>query len=124
MAPPLKPKGNPMALPARFVGRFKMTDGRVTGRVGDVAEKMELARFPGHQVIAERDGEDLVIYQIGDPDGLGVNLTSTTDRASPPPQTTAELQKLYDRAYERRDNFKQQVDRHSTSQALADRVRR
>jgi hypothetical protein len=110
----------------RHLGRFKMNDGRVTGRVGDVAEKMELARFPGQHVIAERIGDDLVVFQIGDPDGLGVNLTNTTDRdrASPPPQTTADLQKLYDRAYERRDNFKQRSDSHSASHALADHVRR
>jgi hypothetical protein len=122
-----------MSQTARHLGRFRMNDGLfppsgsrfAATRTRDVAEKMELARFPGHQVVAERDGEDLVIYQIGDPDGLGVNLTNTTDRdRSPPPQTTADLQKLYDRAYERRDNFKQRADRHSATQVLADHVRR
>jgi hypothetical protein len=112
-----------MSQASRFIGRFRMNDGRVTSRVGDVAEKMELARFPGHQVVAERDGEDLVIYQIGDPDGLGVNVTggATGDRA---PRNLAELQQVFDKAYERRDNFKQQVDRHSASEALADLNRR
>jgi hypothetical protein len=109
---------------SRHLGRFRMNDGRTTGRVGDVAEKMELARFRGHQVIAERDGEDLVIYQIGDPDGLGVNVTNTTDRA-PQPQTTADLQKLYDKTFSSgRKTHEQQSDRHSASEALADLARR
>jgi hypothetical protein len=62
----------------RHLGRFKMTDSRITTtdvlyppsgarttttRTRDVAEKMELARFPGHHVIAEREGDDLVVYQ-------------------------------------------------------------
>ena len=102
---------------SRFIGRFKMNDGRVTGRVGDTAEKMELARFPGHHVVAEREGEDLVIYQIGDNDGLGVLVSSTTtDRA---PKTMDDLQRLYDRSYERRDNFKQRADRHSVAESFA-----
>src|ERR1700733_6533290 len=90
-----------MSQKVRHLGRFRMNDGlfppsgsrSTTTRTRDVAEKMELARFPGHQVIAERDGEDLVIYQIGDPDGLGVNVTNTVDRM---PRTVADLQRLYD----------------------------
>jgi hypothetical protein len=78
----------------RHLGRFRMNDGRTTGRVGDTAEKMELARFPGHHVVAEREGEDLVVYQIGDGDGLGVLVTgNTVDRA---PKTVNDLQKIYD----------------------------
>jgi hypothetical protein len=133
MAPSLKTKGNTMSQKSRFVGRFKMTDagrptrdvlaereGRVTGRTGDVAEKMELARFPGHQVVAERDGQDLVIYQIGDPDGIGVNIIGTGDRA---PKTLADLQKTYDAAFGRRETPKQKLDRHAAGECLADRVR-
>lgn len=112
-----------MSQASRFVGRFRVQDGRTAGRIGDTAEKMELARFPGHAVIAERDGEDLVIYQIGDADGLGVLVTGGTgDHRAP--RNLAELQQVFDRAYERRDNFKQQSDRHSAGQALADRFRR
>jgi hypothetical protein len=102
----------------------EMNDGRVTGRTIDVAEKMELARFPGHHVVAEREGEDLVVYQIGDPDGLGVNVTggATGDRA---PKTTADLQRVYDAVFSgRRKTFEQQAQRHDASQVLADRVRR
>jgi hypothetical protein len=112
-----------MTQASRFVGRFKMNDGRITSRVGDVAEKMELARFPGHHVVAEREGEDLVVYQIGDNDGLGVLVTggATGDQA---PKNLTDLQRTYDRAYERRETFKQKSDRESYGQALADQARR
>jgi hypothetical protein len=101
----------------------EMNDGRVTGRTSDVAEKMELARFPGHHVVAEREGEDLVVYQIGDNDGLGVTVTGTTDGRTP--KTTADLQRVYDAAFgSRRKTHEQKVDQHSASEALADRARR
>jgi hypothetical protein len=87
----------------RHIGRFKVQDGRTTGRIGDTAEKMELARFTGHEIVAERDGEDLVIYQIGDPDGIGVNVTGATgDRRAV--KNLADLQKTF-------DNFTKSVDR-------------
>jgi hypothetical protein len=128
--------------PVRHLGRFRMNDGRVTTtdvifppsgsrstatRTRDLAEKVEIARFDGPHFTAEREGDALIIFCIGDDTGVaGVNVIGTTDRdrAPPPPQTTADLQKLYDRAYERRDNFKQRADSHSASQALADHVRR
>jgi hypothetical protein len=111
-----------MSQASRFVGRFKMNDGRATARMGDTAEKMELARFPGHHVVAEREGEDLVVYQIGDNDGLGVLVTGGTgDQA---PRTLSDLQKTYDKVYERRDTFKQRSDREGAARCFADRVRR
>jgi hypothetical protein len=121
----------------RHLGRFKMTDSRITTtdvlyppsgarttttRTRDVAEKMELARFPGHHVIAEREGDDLVVYQIGDPDGLGVTLSTTGDRT---PRNLVDLQKTYDEAFgSRRKTHEQQVDRHTAGQVLADLARR
>ena len=111
-----------MSQASRFVGRFRHNDGRNTSRIGDTAEKMELARYPGHHVIAERDGEDLVIYQIGDPDGIGVLVSGNTgDRA---PKTMADLQRVYDEANGRRTTFQEKRDRHSATEALAGRVRR
>lgn len=105
----------------RHLGRFTVTDGRNTGRVGDTAAKMELARFPGHHVVAEREGEDLVIYQLGDSDGLGVLMSgNTVDRS---PKTVADLQRVYDSAYGRRQTPRQKLDQHSAGQCLADRVR-
>lgn len=110
-----------MSQVSRFIGRFRQEDGRST-RVGDTAEKMELARFPGHHVIAERQGEDLVIFQIGDPDGLGVLVTGNTgDRA---PKTTADLQRVYDEANGRRKTYQEKRDQHSATQALAGLVGR
>lgn len=106
----------------RHLGRFRMNDGRNTSRIGDTAEKLELARFPGHHVIAEREGEDLVVYQIGDNDGLGVLVTGNTGDA---PKTMADLQRVYDEAFKsRRKTHEQQVDRHSATQALAGLARR
>jgi hypothetical protein len=105
---------------ARFIGRFRHNDGRNTSRIGDTAEKMELARYPGHHVIAERDGEDLVIYQIGDPDGLGVLVTGNTGDA---PKTTSDLQRVYDAAYARPETPRERLDRGSAGQSFADRVR-
>jgi hypothetical protein len=121
----------------RHLGRFRMTDGRVTTtdvlfppsgsrstatRTRDLAEKVEIARFDGPHFTAEREGDALVIFCIGDDTGVaGVNVIGTGDRA---PKDLAALQRIYDAAYERRDNFKQRADSHSASQALADRVRR
>jgi hypothetical protein len=110
-----------MSQASRFIGRFRNNDGRTAGRVGDTAEKMELARFPGHQVIAEREGDDLVIYQIGDGDGLGVIVNgNTADRA---PKTIADLQKVYDAAYATRETPRQRMDRQSSVEAVADLAR-
>jgi len=110
-----------MSHASRFLGRFRHNDGRNTSRIGDTAEKMELARFPGHHVVAEREGEDLVVYQIGDNDGLGVLVSGTADRG---PKTTADLQRVYDEANGRRTTFQEKRDRHSATEALAGLVRR
>jgi hypothetical protein len=123
---------------SRHIGRFRMNDGRITTtdvlyqpsgtrstatRTRDVAEKVEIARFDGPHFTAEREGDSLIIFCIGDDTGVaGVNVISNGDRA--PPKNLADLQKVYDKAYERRDNFKQQSDNHSTSQAVASRFSR
>lgn len=106
----------------RHLGRFHTIDGRPTGRIGDMAEKKEVARFPGNHVVAEREGEDLVVYQIGDEDGLGVLVDGvTTDRT--PVRTVADLQRVYDQANGRRQTFQQRRDRQSAGEALADHAR-
>jgi len=115
-----------MTQASRFIGRFKMNDGRTTARTADYeppAQKTEISRFKGEHHVAERDAEtgDLVIYCVGNSDGIPGVETYTGDRA---PQTLADLQKTYDRAYERRDNFMQRAERHSAAGALADLVRR
>ena len=123
---------------SRHIGRFRMNDGRITTtdvlyqpsstrstatRTRDVAEKVEIARFDGPHFTAEREGDSLIIFCIGDDTGVaGVNVISNGDRA---PKNLTELQKVYDEAYSsRRRTFEQRADHHSASQALADHVRR
>jgi hypothetical protein len=112
---------------SRHLGRFRVQDGRITGRVGDYeppAQKTEVSRFKGEHHVAERDSEtgDLVIFSIGNSDGIPGVEQYTADRA---PKNLTDLQKLYDEAYSsRRRTFEQRADSHSTSQALADHVRR
>jgi len=115
------------------LGRFRSADaGRPTrdvlaeraaeaGRTGDYeppAMKTEVARFQGEHHVSERDAEtgDLVIYSIGNSDGIPGVETYTGDRA---PKTLTDLQKTYDKAYERHDNFKQRADQHSAAESFA-----
>ncbi len=106
----------------RHLGRFKMNDGRTTGRIGDIAEKMELARFLGHHVIAEREGDELVVYQIGDDDGLGVLVTGSTGDRSGPIKTVADLQKTYDEMYGRRKTL-QRLNQQAINENFVNRAR-
>ena len=60
---------------SRFIGRFSVQDGRTIGRTGDYeppAQKTEVSRFKGEHHVAERDAEtgDLVIFSIGNSDGI------------------------------------------------------
>ena len=54
--------------------KFKMRDGAPRGKraisTRDVAEKTRVAVYNGAHYIAEREGEDLVVYAIGDDDGI------------------------------------------------------
>jgi hypothetical protein len=64
--------------------RFKMRDvSGVHRRTRDeVAEKTQVAVYTGAHFVAEREGEDLIIYSIGADGGAGVvqrNSTSTSD---------------------------------------------
>ena len=56
--------------------RFKMRDGAAPGRrairTRDVAEKTRVAVYSGAHYVAEREGEDLIIYSIGDEGVPGV----------------------------------------------------
>jgi hypothetical protein len=93
-----------MSHTSRFVGRFKMNDGRTAGRIGDYeppAQKTEVSRFKGEHHISERDAEtgDLVIYSIGNSDGIPGVEAYTADYT---PKTTVDLQRIYDKAFERR----------------------
>jgi hypothetical protein len=85
------------------LGRFRTADaGRTVDarRTADLAEKVEIARFDGPHFTAEREGDALVIYCIGDDMGVaGVNVIGTVDR---PPTNMRELQRVYDAEYEKR----------------------
>jgi hypothetical protein len=87
----------------QHLGRFRTADaGRTvdSSRTGDTAEKVEIARFDGPHFTAEREGDSLVIYCIGDDMGVaGVNVIGTVDR---PPTNLKELQRVYDSKYENR----------------------
>jgi hypothetical protein len=83
---------------SRHLGRFRVQDGRITGRVGDYeppAQKTEVSRFKGEHHVAERDAEtgDLVIYSICNSDGIPGVEQYTADRA---PKNLTDLQRLYD----------------------------
>jgi hypothetical protein len=116
-----------MALPARFVGRFRVRDGRITDKTGDYeppAQKTEVSRFKGEHHISERDAEtgDLIIFRIDNSAGVPGVETFTADRA---PKNLTDLQRMYDEAYgSRRQTFEQRATRHGAGEALADRVRR
>jgi hypothetical protein len=102
----------------RHLGRFKTSDGRTA----DIAEKMELARFPGHHVIAEREeGGDLVVYQIGDDDGLGVLVSGATGDRSPV-KTLTDLQRVYDAKFKRPDTLRK-LNQQSINENFVDRAR-
>ena len=93
----------------RHLGRFRSADTNRT-KTADLAEKVEIARFDGPHFTAEREGDALVIYCIGDDTGVaGVNVIGTVDRA---PRTTADLQRVYDEANGRRKTFQEKRDRH------------
>src|ERR1700678_3345664 len=84
---------------SRFIGRFSVQDGRTIGRTGDYeppAQKTEVSRFKGEHHAAERDAEtgDLVIFSIGNSDGIPGVETYTGDRM--PVRTIADLQRVYD----------------------------
>jgi hypothetical protein len=120
-----------MALPARFVGRFKGTDSRVTGKTGDYeppAQKTEVARFHGAEHMSDRDAEtgDLIIFRIDNSAGVpGVEVYGGSTTGDRSPKDLAALQKIYDEAYSsRRLTFEQRSERHGASQTLADLVRR
>jgi hypothetical protein len=83
------------------LGRFRSADaGRTIRKIGDAAEKIEIARFDGPHFVAERQGDSLIIYCIGDDTGVaGVNVVGTVDR---PPTNLKELQRSYDAKYENR----------------------
>jgi hypothetical protein len=85
------------------LGRFRTADaGRLVNKTGDLAEKVEIARFDGPHFTAEREGDSLVIYCIGDDQGVaGVNVLGTIDR---PPTNMKELQRVYDAKYPKRAN--------------------
>jgi hypothetical protein len=104
----------------RHLGRFRSVDTSKS-RTADLAEKVEIARFDGPHFTAERDGDSLIIYCIGDDQGMaGVNVIGTVDR---PPKSMKELQRVYDEAYARPETPRQKLDRESGGRALADRVR-
>jgi hypothetical protein len=105
----------------RHLGRFRGADADRTidaRRTADLAEKVEIARFDGPHFTAEREGDSLVIYCIGDDTGVaGVNVIGTVDR---PPKNMKELQRVYDEAFKSRlKTHEQQADKHSATQALA-----
>jgi hypothetical protein len=113
-------------LQTRFIGRFKMNDGKVAARTGDYeppAQKVLIAEYDGEHFFAEKNAEGkLCIYSIGNSDGLpGVEVYgATADRA---PKTMTDLQRVYDAAYAKPETPRQKLDRQSASQVLADRVR-
>src|ERR1700724_2558198 len=102
-----------MAPTVRHLGRFRSVDTSKS-RTADLAEKVEIARFDGPHFTAERDGDSLVIYCIGDDQGMaGVNVIGTVDRPPRAPKNMNDLQKVYDEAYARPETPRQKLDRHS-----------
>ena len=53
------------------LGRFRTTDAsRRSSKTADSAEKVKVARFDGPHFTAEREVDSLVIYCIGDDQGV------------------------------------------------------
>jgi hypothetical protein len=71
-----------MLLPGRLLGRRRARaalDCVLPAR--DEAHKTELARFKGAHIVAEREGNELVIFALHDEHGMPAT-TSTTDKGS------------------------------------------
>ena len=77
--------------------RFHQTDaGHSIVRDDGNATKTKIATFSGQHFIAEREGDELCVYSVGDQDGLpGANvLGNDTGDGSNRPTTIADLNKL------------------------------
>jgi hypothetical protein len=81
--------------------RFKMRDGAAPGRRvmrtrDDVAEKTQVAVYKGAHFVAERNGEDLIIYSIGTDGGAGVTLRNSTSTSDAPKAVRDSLKSIRD----------------------------
>ena len=93
--------------------KLKIRDGGMRARTRDeVAEKTQVAVYTGAHFVAERDGEDLIIYSIGTDGGAGVvQRNSTADQIAPRRQITSDIRGADKRA---KDALKTIRDTQST----------